>query len=296
MFKGKRTIVCGLVVGLILSASTAATAATAEVVRATRLSRWPVPSPDPTGLSFDQRTGRLLISDSEVDEGVVWRGRNLYVSRRDGDLVAARKLAGITREPEDLAWNGRKRVLYVVDDDAMAVYAVRSGRDGIVGTNDDTSRIVLHTRRFGSRDPEGLAWRGDRKSLIVTDATNCRVYVIGRGRDRRFDTSDDRVRSFGTARFGFSETEDVWFDAPTKHLFIVSSRIPGGPDFAVETTYAGELVRTIAFPVPIKASGVVMAPATDGTGRHLYVTDSGKPEDVVPNENDGRLYEFAIVG
>ena len=48
--------------------------------------------------------------------------------------------------------------------------------------------------------------------------------------------------------------------------------------------------------MPIKASGVVMAPATDGSGRHLYVTDSGRPEDVVPKENDGRLYEFAIVG
>lgn len=296
MSRAKRTIVCGgLVAGLILSGSSAATAATTEVVRVTRLSQWGVPSPDPTGLSFDQRTGRLLISDAEVDESVVWRRRNLYVSRRSGDLIAARKLTKFTREPEDVAWNGRKHVLYVVDDDAKAVYAVRSGRDGIVGTNDDTGRIVLHTGRFGSHDPEGLAWRGDRKSLIVTDATNRRVFVIGRGRDRRFDTADDRVRSFGTARFGFSETEDVWFDAPTKHLFIVSSRIPGGPDFAVETTYAGELLRKIMFTVPIKASGVVMAPATDGTGRHLYVTDSGSPEDVVPNENDGRLYEFAIV-
>ena len=297
MFTGRRAIVCGgLVVGLILSASNVATAATAEVVRVTRLSRWRAPSPDPTGLSFDERTGRLLISDAEVDESVVWRRRNLYVSRRTGGLIAARKLASITREPEDVAWNGRKHVLYVVDDDAKAVYAVRSGRDRVLGTNDDTSRILLHTRRFGSRDPEGLAWRGDRKSLIVTDASNCRVYVIGRGRDRRFDTSDDRVRSFGTARFGFSETEDVWFDVPTRHLFIVSSRVPEGPDFAVETTYAGKLLRKIAFSVPIKASGVVMAPATDGTGRHLYVTDSGSPEDVVPKENDGRLYEFAIVG
>ena len=296
MFKVTRTIVCGgLVAGLILSASSAATAATAQVVRVTRLSDWRIPSPDPTGLSFDKRTGRLLISDSEVDETVVWRRRNFYISRRTGGLIAARKLGKITREPEDVAWNGRKHVLYVVDDDAEAVYAVRSGPDGILGTNDDTSRIVLHTRRFGSRNPEGLAWRGDRKTLIVTDASNCRVYVIGRGGDRRFDTSDDRVRSFGTARFGFSETEDVWFDAPTNHLFIVSSRIPGGTDFAVETTYAGELVRKIMFTVPIKASGVVMAPATDGTDRHLYVTDSGRPEDVDPNENDGRLYEFAIV-
>ena len=81
----------------------------------------------------------------------------------------------------------------------------------------------------------------------------------------------------------------------TKHLFIVSSRIPGGPDYAVETTYPGKLVRTIDFPVALKASGVVIAPASDGTGRHLFVTDSGAPEDVVPKENDGRLYEFAIV-
>ena len=267
MFKGRRAIVCGgLVVGMILSASNVATAATAEVVRVTRLSRWRTPSPDPTGLSFDERTGRLLISDAEVDEGVVWRRRNLFVSRRNGGLIAARKLASITREPEDLAWNGRKHVLYVVDDDAKAVYAVRAGRDGLLGTNDDTERTLLHTGRFGSHDPEGLAWRGDRKTLIVTDASNCRVYFVSRGRDRRFDTRDDRVRSFGTERFGFSETEDIWFDAVTKHLFIVSSRIPGGPDYAVETTYRGTLVRKIAFPVSIKASGVVIAPASDGTG------------------------------
>lgn len=291
----------GLALVVVMAANVAggnvASAASAQVVRVTRLSEWRTPSPDPTGLTYDAGTGRLLISDSEVDETRVWNRRSLFVGSLKGGLIAARKLARVTREPEDVAWNAGKRLLYVVDDDAATVYGVRSGRDGVIGTNDDVSRVVLHTRRFGANDPEGLAWHaGGRKRLLVTDATNCRVYVVGRGRDRLFDTRDDQVFSFGTKRFGFSETEDVWFDAPTGHLFIVSSRVPGGPDFAVETTPSGKLVQKIMFPVSIKASGVVVAPASDGSGRHLYVTDSGRPEDVAPRENDGRLYELSIVG
>ena len=81
--------------------------------------------------------------------------------------------------------------------------------------------------------------------LIVSDSTNRRVYKIQRGRDRRFGTRDDIVKSFGTHKYGFTTAEDVAVRG--KHLFIVSSR----QTFILETTLKGGLVKKI----DISASG-----------------------------------------
>ena len=58
----------------------------------------------------------------------------------------------------------------------------------------------------------------------------------------------------GTEWFGFSDTEDIWSDVVMKHLFIVSSRIPGCPDHVVEVTYRGSS-GAIDIPVALEASG-----------------------------------------
>ena len=151
---------------------------------------------------------------------------------------------------------------------------------------------VLHTHRFGSFDPEGLAWRGGRKPLlIVSDSTNRRVYKIQRGRDRRFGTRDDIVKSFGTHQYGFTTAEDVAVRG--KHLFIVSSR----QTFILETTLKGGLVKKIDISGLgiTSASGITFAPGTDGGRSRLYLTASGVDNNVDPNENDGRLFELRFV-
>jgi uncharacterized protein YjiK len=246
------------------------------------------------GITYDPRTKRLLISDSEVDEMPgLWKGRNLFVVRRKGNLLSSRSLKKFTVEPEDLALDNRHRSLFVTDDDLDRVFRDKAGKDGLFGTRDDVAVTVLHTRRFGSFDPEGLTWLPQKKMLIVSDSTTRRIYKIRRGKDRRFGTRDDVIRSFGTRRYGFTTAEDVAATRFTHHLLIVSSR----QRFILETTMKGALVREIDLTsVGVKAaSGITFAPGTDGSKSRLYITDSGVDNEVNPGENDGRLFELKIV-
>ena len=297
----KRLVPLGLclsVTAALLSAP-AARAAQGAIVRVTLTSVWATPSPDPMGITYDARTKRLLISDSEVDEMPgLWKGKNLFVAKRRGDLASSRTLKKFTVEPEDLAMDSRHRVLYVTDDDLDRVFKDKAGKDGVFGTRDDVVVTVLHTRRFGSLDPEGLAWSGGRKPmLIVTDSGDTgptslpRVYKIHRGRDKRFGTRDDVIKSFGVHKYGFTNAEDVAIKG--KRLFIVSSR----QHFILETTIKGALVRKIDLTsVGLKAaSGITFAPGTDGGKGRIYITDSGVDNNVNPGENDGRLFELKIV-
>jgi len=60
-------------------------AATGKVVRVKLTSAWSTPSPDPMGITYDSRTHRLLVCDSEVDEmPSLWKGRNFFVVKRKG--------------------------------------------------------------------------------------------------------------------------------------------------------------------------------------------------------------------
>src|SRR5438128_7076615 len=230
----KKFLRCALflsvVCSLVPSAQSAAAATKASVVRVALTSSWPTHSPDPMGLTYNPKTRKLLISDSEVDEiPSLWKGKNLFVAKRGGRLLATGTFKKFTHEPEDLAWDGKDKALFVTDDDLDRVFRVGRGKDKRFGTRDDAVITVLHTHRFGSLDPEGLAWRGGRKPmLIVTDSGDAgptglpRVYKILRGRDKRFGTRDDVITSFGTHKYGFTSSEDVAIRG--KRLFMVSSR------------------------------------------------------------------------
>jgi DNA-binding beta-propeller fold protein YncE len=293
---GIRTIVALLLATIPVLGVSPAWAADKDlvVVRTKDVSTWNPPSPDPTGLTYNPKSKKLLISDAEVDE----RGqrRNFFVATRAGRLLSARKLTKVTDEPEDLAWNSRNNSLYVTDDDSKVVYRVRAGRDGKLGSRDDAFVKVVHTDRFGSTDPEGLALRFTRLGivLVITDATNDRVYKVTAGPNGRFDDADDRVKSFGMRRYGFSDTEDAFYDQRTGHLFVVGTHITG-PNFIAQVRWkGGALVNRLMFNSEVRASGIVIAPGTGGSGRRFYVTDSGVRPEVDPNENDGRLLQLRI--
>jgi hypothetical protein len=143
------------------------------------------------GITYDPRTHRLLIVDSEVDEmPSLWKGSNFFVVRRKGNLVAARTFKKFTVEPCDVALATGDRGLYIADDDLDRVFRDEAGKDGLFGTRDDVAATVLRTRRFGSFDPEDLAWVPRARMLIVTDgadaAQTARVYTIRQGKDHRF--------------------------------------------------------------------------------------------------------------
>lgn len=294
--KGRALLLAVLSGSLLAVAHPAIAATQGQLVRQSSTASWSTPSPDPTGLTYIPANGRFMISDSEVDEGALWRQKNLFQTGRTGGLVATRRLRG-TMEPEGIVWYGAARTLFVADDDRDVVFRLSPGRDGVIGTGDDPLKKLLNTRRFGSDDPEGLAWHPKAKMLIWVDATDGLVYKVRRGRDLRFGTPDDTATRFGTFRFGFTDPEGVTWDPVTKHLFIVSSR----NKYIIETTMGGVLVRTINMPfcgAGCNLSDLVFAPGTDGSRRRLYLTDRGKDNDTFPDPgdyNDGKLYQVRFV-
>lgn len=257
------------------------------------------PIPDPTGIAYNGGNRTFFISDAEVDETPsLWRNRNLFVVGRGGGLIAARRLKG-TSEPEGIAWWGAKRFLFVVDDDQDLILRYGPGRDGAIGTADDKVKKLINTRRWGSRDPEGVTFSPRGTVLIWVDASDQKVYKLRRGRDRIFGTADDTIARFGTARFGFTEAESVAINPVTNHLFIVNSNV----NFIVETTFKGVGVRKIFMPSGVcppacNLSGITFAPGTDGSPRRLYLTDKGVDGDFNPDAsqvNDGQLYQIRFV-
>jgi sugar lactone lactonase YvrE len=293
-----RVLVGGAVLtGLASAASPVMAATEARVVRQTSTANWSTPSSDPTGITYNSRNRELLISDAEVDENTLWRQRNLFRVGRKGGLLATRRVTKVSFEPEGIAWSSKERWLFVADDDRDAIFRMRPGRDGKIGTRDDLAGQLVNTRQFGSFDPEGLAWRPSIKMLLWVDATDGKVYKLRRGRDHRFGTRDDRVTTFGTFKWGFTDPEGVTFDGASDHLFLASSR----NKFLIEATMGGKLVRKIGMPwcgTGCNISDLVFAPGTVGSGRRLYLTDRGRDNDVFPNpadHNDGRLYQVRFV-
>jgi DNA-binding beta-propeller fold protein YncE len=287
-------VVCSTVITSLLVAGFVhpAGAAGAHVVKVTRTRSWRVSAPDPRGLTYNARTHRLLISDSEIDETSRWAGKNLFTVSRSGRLRRAGTVAKATVEPEDVAWNNRRQQLYVVDDDTDRIFRFSRGHDRVIGTKDDPVRTVLKTRRFGSSDPEGLGLCVPKGMLLVTDSTKGRVYKIRRGRDRKFGTSDDLVGRMSTRRFGFRFPTDVTWDPRSGHLFVVSPV----ESSILEMTLHGKLVRRIGLAgTTIRAAdGIVFAPGSNGRPHHLYVVDAGIDDSVKPKQNDGRLFELAL--
>jgi sugar lactone lactonase YvrE len=298
-------VVIGL--GVVTMAAPAIGATEGSLVRESNTSDWSTPSPDPTGLTYDPRSHKFWISDSEVDETGLWKQRNLFLANRLGALQNTRRLTKATVEPEGISWFPRGKSLLVVDDDRNAIFRFARGRDGQLGTRDDKVRKLVNTLRYGSGDAEGVTWhsrRGKLDMLIWTDAGTTKIYELKRGRDHRFGTRDDVMRrQFPTSTFTgpgnrhFADPNGVYFDRKTSHLFTVDSK----KHFVLETTLAGAFVQTINMlfcrddPVCRGFSDLVFAPGTDGSRRRLYLTDRGVDNDVDPTENDGRLYQVKLV-
>ena len=302
------TIVFSATVGVAAAQSAGAARWGVEQVRKSSTATWPMPSPAPTGLSYDAESKKLLVSDAEVDEGPLWQGRNLFVVTRKGDLRAARQLVGATNEAEGISWYRRRKVLFVAGDARTAIFRFGRGPDRKIGTGDDTVLRLLETERWGSFDPEGVTFRaqhGRVNMLIWADAgmgsgnANA-IFKVKRGQDQHFGTEDDVMSTFSTSAppFGYTESEGVLYDPWRNSLLLVSSE--QCPIF--ETTLSGHVVRRIgtrAICAPgtatIGFSDLVLAPGTDGSPRRLYLTDHGDDHDPFqPGDNDGRIYQVKI--
>ncbi len=280
-----------LVLGLFAVAAIASTV-TPRTRHVIQTSEWVRPAPDPAGLTYRPSSDTIFVVDSEVEETDLYDGANVWEINRNGHVVRTGSTLAFSDEPADIAYRARTKHFFVTDDDQDAIFDVGVGKDGRIGTSDDHARMIS-TATFGSTDPEGLAF--GKGVLYIADGVDSRVYRLRPGPNGRYDgvapDGDDTVTSFSTLDLDLQEPEGVEFQRSTRHLFIVA-RFDG---LIAETTRSGNLIRTFDIDGRInEPADVTVAPGTTGGGASLFVADRGYDNDLHPDENDGRIFEFRL--
>jgi hypothetical protein len=296
------TVVGGGLAGVPVGEAQAAVLA-ATLVRTVQTSAWPVPSPDPAGITYDPVSGRLIISDCEVDETPLYAGTNLFLAGLDGSQTPGDP-GGTTvpwsYEPTGVGYRPADGRLFVADDDADRIFEVQPGPDGRHGTSDDAVSS-FSMRSLDAGDAEDVAVDMEVTSnnhVLVVDGGTKKVYDMGPGPNGVFDGlpvdgGDDTVVELDVGRFGALDPEGVAYH-PGRNTVLA---LDGETERVYELNRQGQLLNIIEIGAasPRKAAGMTLAPASDGSGAlHLYIVDRGVDNDSRPDENDGRLYEMSV--
>lgn len=312
-----------LVVALVVGGLAGPSAVQAATVQATLVtstptggpeSDWVHPSPDPSGITYNARTGQLLISDGEVEESGadypthVYEGTNLFVVSLQGELLGTdANTLPYSAEPAGVALRaasgGLPERLFVSDDDLDRVFEIDRGGDDRYGTADD-ERTTFSTRFTGSLldDAEDVAvvqGAAGAAELLILDGLTGQFYVHSWGRNRTFDGlpvdgGDDTGRQFPVP--GARDPEGIVYN-PYRNTVLVlddpSNRI-------YELDLQGGLLNVVGLPFLMgHGAGITLAPPSDGSGGppNAYIVDRGIDADADPDTfNDGRLHEVAIPG
>ena len=300
MSRALRLMVATAMVGggmTALAPGTASAAAVnATVANVIDTSAWPVPSPDPSGITWDSVTDRLIVSDAEIDEMPLYADRNIYVSSRAG-VQDARRFAttvGWTREPTGVAFRPSDRHLFMSDDNTDLVFQVAPGPDGIAATTDDVV-VNRFSTVIDNVDPEDLAVDLDvtrEGNLLVIDGRNKEVFEYDPGSDNRLGTSDDDVTHFDVRVHGALDPEGIAYHKTRGTILVLDQ--DSRKIYEYSRTHALLNTINIAGVGTIKAAGLAVAPASNGSGaENFYVVDRGIDNNDDPTENDGRIYELA---
>jgi hypothetical protein len=276
-------------------AAPAASPFQSNLIRTTDMAAFLPPSPDPSGIAYIPSRNSLLISDGEVEETVSgithFAGANIWELSLSGNVIRTANISRVaptvvpmTNEPTGLAWNPGNNHVYVSDDDAMMVYDLAPGIDGLIGTADDT-RTSFSTQPAGSGDPEGITYDSWQNQLFVVDGTNAEVY--------QYSVSGSLISHFDVQAYGVGDPESVEFNPDTGTLFVMSGT--ASTKTIIETTTSGALLQTINYSAanPQAAAGLAYAPASDGSGiKRFYIVDRGIDNNTNPNIIDGKMYEM----
>ncbi len=274
-------------------------------------SNWSHPSPDPSGVTYNSRTGRLLISDGEVEETNlswhVYKGTNLYVASLQGALLeTGANTLKYSKEPTGVAFRpalnaGLPERLFVSDDDQARIFEVNRGGDGRYGTGDDTqTSSSVSFLNFGPRnDAEDVAVDVEQTTtgrLLLVDGKGKRVFLYNPGPDKVFNGSGDFVEKvINVGNMGAGDPEGIAYNPYRNSMFVLDD--PSNVIYEVDL--AGTLLNKVTLPFKMKSgAGIALAPPSGGGGgRNAYIVDRGVDNDTSSTAfNDGRLYEVKIPG
>jgi hypothetical protein len=283
------TVAGGAALALVPSPAWAADE-TATLIATHSTATWAVPSPDPAGITYDPVHGRLVISDSEVDETPLYNGINVYFSTLRGAQSSSN--VGWTTEPWSFEPTGISQVTpglsVVSDDDADRVFGVSTDSSGRpIGTP------ASFTTRPNNGDAEDATVTTKDRHVVTVDGVNKALYDYGPGPDGVFDgvapAGDDTRITIDLSQYGALNPEGVTYYAQRNAVLVVDN-----DSKAVYELGRSGLINKIDISVaaPRHAAGITLAPASDGSGRlDMYIVDRGVDNNTNPSENDGRLYE-----
>jgi hypothetical protein len=203
---------------------------------------WNPSAPDPAGVEYWPLTGRLLISDSEVEEmPPYWVGSNVFQSTTSGSLVSTCSTTAYSKEPTGVAINLNNNHIFFSDDTGSndKIYEVTLGPDGNYCTPDDTVTITAVGSFYGATDAEDVAYANN--TLFIADGVNAEVYSVPLGPNGVLGGGDDGpMTHFDTNALGLSGVEGLGYNVDTGLLSLVSPK--GSEGYLVETTTTGTLV------------------------------------------------------
>ena len=258
---------------------------------------WSPSAPDPAGVDYWQLTGRLLISDSEVDEmPPYWQGKNVFQSTTSGTLVNTCSTMAFTSEPTGVAINQNNNHIFFSTDLNDRIFEVSLGADGQYCTADDTLTSTNVSSLYGITDAEDVAYGNN--TVFVGGGTDAEVYSIPLGANGVLGGGDDGAMThFDTAALGFADMEALGYNPDSGTLFIASTKATDR--YLGETTTSGTLVNAYDLALMGSAgnirSDVTYAPGSQNPAiKNIYIASRGIDNDTDPNENDGRVWEINI--
>lgn len=275
------------------------------LVHTTFTSQWSSPSPDPMGGAYIPTSGRLMISDSEIEEyqRPYWEGGNVFSSTLQGGfLPPVQDITNFTNEPTGIAFNPTNNHLFISDDNMKEVFEVNPGSDGKWFTGDD-SRTQFDTKVLGTNDTEDVAFDPFNGYLYLADGLNSEVWEVRPGPNNRFDgvppAGDDQASHWDTSGKNINDPEGITVNTDTGTLYVTGH----GATKVIETTIGGTLLNVydITFIKNLygrmQPSGLAYGPSSVNPGvKNLYITDRAVDNDSDPNENDGKVHEITLGG
>ena len=268
------------------------------VIQTIDTSLWTPPSPDPSGITYLPETGELLTCDAEVDEMTIYAGANLWFHSSSGAVSGTGNTLAYSTEPAGVAIDPAGGRMWIADDNAVRIFQVESGADGVFGTADDVAFDIDGLGPAGCDDIEDVTYNTLDGHLYASSGISQEVCEIEPGPDGEFNgalpTGDDVVTTFSVVPYGILDPEGIVYDPFWNTLVLADRR---GRDL-YELTPEGGLLRKIDvnFPGGSKISGVTIAPgSTNPALRNYWVTDRRVDNLTHPFENDGRIYEVVAI-
>jgi hypothetical protein len=258
---------------------------------------WNPSAPDTSGVDYWPLTGRLLISDSEVEEMPnYFMGKNVFQATTSGTLVSTCSTTSFSNEPTGVGINPNNNRVYFSNDDSNKIDEVALGPDGTYCTADDVVTSVNVGTLYNIQDAEDVAYGNN--SLFIAGGDDAEVYRIPLGANGVLGGGDDGpMVHFDTAALGFSILEGIGYNADAGTLFIASAQ--SADKYLGETTTTGTLLKAYDLSQLgiVHREDVTYAPSSQNPAlKNIYLSDRGVDNNADPNENDGKVWEINISG